>query len=847
MASVAVGAVAVADAAWAQTKTFDVPAQPAATGVAAFARQADVQVLVSAADAQDRRTNAVRGAYSVTEGLRMLLAGTGLSAQSTGPQTWTVVRTPPVEAAAPLAAAEPTAVGELVVTAQKREQRLIDVPISIAAVTADDIDRRNLVGSEDYLRGIPGVNHVDQGSGTRLAIVIRGLETSPAGQNFATGPTVATYFGETPTTNSAGITGGANVDLKLVDIDRVEVLRGPQGTAFGNASLGGAVRVIPKAPRADRFEGHVAAGYSHTGGGGANHQIEGAINLPLIADKLALRAVAYRFEDSGYYRNVAAADPAFQANVVTPMGAQAFAANKDEIGSSTFSGARLSALFQATDDLRVTVSYATQKVEVDDYAVANRPGYVQAVLQVAPEHAVRGEKWGVSDADIDLFNLTAEYDLGWADLLATYSHINSGSVYARAFTGEPTNTTWALSQLGRSKHREDSGEIRLATKFDGPLNVLAGVYAEDHDDAGSFDYVWYGAPSSNLFPPSRNIGTQLDTRTLRQTAVFGELSWEILPALTLTGGARYYDYERVGRIDNSGRLFVGASLIPTTTRMESKASGTNLRANLSYKPNDASLLYASFSQGFRLGKPQAGLPAGACDLNGDGLVDGTNGVTIQSTRRLGSDEVDSYELGAKFSLLDRRLLVAADVFRMDWSGVPVSVRAPVAPHGCGQAYNANAGAARSEGVEGQLNFSITPAMRLDLGASYIDARLTKDAPALGVLRGARLPGSPKVNANLGVQYEFAVRGHPAFVRADAIYVGSFYGNLQESPPTKAGDYVKIDLSGRLTLGSVKVDAFVKNLTDEDSFVFRGTAAPALVDYGFRLRPRTVGVQVAYDF
>ena len=149
---------------------------------------------------------------------------------------------------------------EIVVTATRRAENIQDVPLSIAAVTADDIAQRNFVSEEDYLRTIPGVNQVDEVGSS--AIIIRGVETSPSFQNFASGPTVATYFGETSTTASAGLTGGSNVDIKLVDIDRVEVLRGPQGTTFGSSSLGGAVRIIPAAPKLDEFGGEVAANYS---------------------------------------------------------------------------------------------------------------------------------------------------------------------------------------------------------------------------------------------------------------------------------------------------------------------------------------------------------------------------------------------------------------------------------------------------------------------------------------------------------------------------------------------------------------------------------------------------------
>src|SRR5262249_48739166 len=156
-------------------------------------------------------------------------------------------------------------------------------PVSIAAITSEEINRRGLVSAEDYLRGIPGVNQGSAMSGS--SVVIRGLETSPSFQNFSSGPTVATYFGETPTPDSGGLSNNGSVDIKLVDMQRVEVLRGPQGTSFGNSSLGGAVRTIPVAPNLERFEGKVAANYSVTSGtGGGNDLFQAIGNFPLIAD-----------------------------------------------------------------------------------------------------------------------------------------------------------------------------------------------------------------------------------------------------------------------------------------------------------------------------------------------------------------------------------------------------------------------------------------------------------------------------------------------------------------------------------------------------------------------------------
>jgi iron complex outermembrane recepter protein len=733
---------------------------------------------------------------------------------------------------------------EIIVTAQKRAERLQDVPVSIAVVSAEDIDQRGLFGAEDYLRGIPSINQMETSYGGQT-IIIRGMETTTAFQNNGGGPTTATYFGETPTTNSAGLLG-SSIDIKLVDIERVEVLRGPQGTAFGNSSLGGAVRVIPVQPSLSRYEGKVAAGYSvtsDTGGDNGNFQLIG--NAPLVKDRLAVRAVGYQYNESGFYRNRAGSDALFQSSVVDRYGADSFAVDKDEIGAYYVIGGRVATLWQPIDNLRFTVSYLTQKSETDGFPLANDGLYQQTFLQVAPEHVRRGQAGGFTDNNIDMANAQVEYDLGWASLLGTYSYIKGGTTHAVPFPAA-FGLVWPASIGAVDNNRGQIGEVRLASQLSGAWNFLVGIYAEDQEDKDDRTFLWHGDPATNpVAPGGRFLGSFLDTRDLTQNAAFGEVSWKFLPSWQLDAGARLYEYERVRTVDQDGPLLGGFR----STRADQDASGTNFRGSLSYKPVEDMLLYARWAQGFRLGRPLAP-PANAllarCDKNADGVFDGTN-IAIQSTTRLASDEVDSYELGGKFTLMERRMTIEAAVFRIDWTNVPVLLSLPPVNPDCPFSYNANAGKAVSKGVEFSAAFRPTDVFQVDLGASWIDAALTEDVPAQGFSAGDRLPGSPEVNANLGLQYEIKLGRNNATVRTDAIYVGSFYGNVLPLEAFKAGDYVKLDATVRLEVGSFDFDVFVNNLTDEDAYTSRAVNPTREEFYGYRLRPRTIGLRLGYSF
>lgn len=727
---------------------------------------------------------------------------------------------------------KPYGLEEIIVTATKRTGRLQDVPISITAITEAEIDRRGLVDGSDYLRGMPGANQIE--AAPSQSIVIRGLETQHAGQGLANGQTTGTYFGESPTTGSAGALS-SSVDIKLIDIERVEVLRGPQGTTFGSASLGGVVRIIPVGPKLDRFEGKMSIGYSATSGtGGDNYNVQAVGNIPLVRDKFAVRATGYQYQDSGFYQNRARSNATFQSSVVIPQGAEAFATDNNEVGSYGVVGGRITALWQATDDLKLTASYLAQKTETDGIPVAMIGPYEQTVLAVAPEHVRRGQTLGLIDTDLDLANAVLEYDLRWADLLVSYSYVEGETVYMRPISS--VGLLQARSQANEAPHHGRIGEIRIATKLEGAWNFLAGAYIESSDDHYEHESVWFGEPSP-FVTLGRDLGGQVAQIEQKQKAAFGEVSLAFLPRWTVSGGIRFSDYEVSNQIVGTG-LFLGAD---STGRTED--SKTTPKVGLNYKPSDNALLYTGYSEGFRVGRPVLGPgpPASECDLDGDGTYDGTQ-IRVGSLTNRDSDNVDSYEIGGKFSLMDGRLRADAAVFRMDWTGIPVTAVLP-----CNVSYSVSAGKARSEGVELQVNFQITDSTRLDFGGSWIDAQLTKDAPLQGWSSGDNLPGTPDVNANIGLQYEFTISNHKAFLRGDSIYVGPFHSLIGQE--LEAGDYVKLDVTARVEIGNFDIDLFARNLTNEDAFTYHSTfALPGLSEFfGYQLRPRTVGLQVGYAF
>jgi len=853
--------------------------QPLRTALQKFSAERDLQLIFRTDVVGDITTRGAKGDLTAEETLRQLLVGTGLTYQFLDDHTVTVqpehltsnatltssategpagqllgsvwdrfrvgeaqqqgADAPSISGGAAPSSVEgpayPVALQEVVVTAEKKSERLLDVPGSLSVLTGDDLASRGASAASDYLRGLPGVNLNASVGGD--SITIRGLSTVPSGANFSSGATTATYFGETQVTGSTGLNGESN-DLRTVDVSRVEVLKGPQGTLFGASSIGGVVRIVPNPPQLGELRGGIEASYSDTERFGSdNHSAQAFINIPL-GNVFALRIVGYTFEDSGYYKNLAGSDPQFQSIVVAPFGAQAYAHDEDHVGSHTTTGGRASLLFQPTEDLKATAGFIVQQDTIDGFGTSTNGNYQFVSLDIAAQHDGGTPTTGRGDSSTRIANATVEYKLQTLDILGTYSHLHGEGIYAGTFTDNPVFPTppfAAADFYGDSLNTQDQFELRANSHFDGPLNFLVGAYYENVVDDYHSQYVWTGDPAKNTFQPGATlIGLYHQKRNSQQTAGFGEAYWKIVPALTLTGGVRAYQYDRTFKIDYPTSPFLGGG---TSLNDKDHASGALFKTNLAYKPSANSTAYVAFSQGYRPGRPQAEPYLGAtCDTNGDGIIDSSN-LSLSTVNNVAADKTNNYEVGYKFSGFSSRIATTVSVFQVDWNNIPVYSTIGK----CQFSVLLNAGSARSRGVEWQTNFQATRAIHGYFGSSYIDAHLTSALPGAGLAAGAQLPGSPKWNANFGLEYKFQLAGVEESFNADGIYVGTLYSTLP--PGTEGGDYVKLDLALKTYIKSATVSLFVNNVTNSSAF----TLPPAGSSYGYQLQPRTVGVRVATDF
>jgi len=711
-----------------------------------------------------------------------------------------------------------TVLEEVLVTAQRRgPERLQDVPMSISVVDKKTIDQLGLVGMNDYLRALPSTSYIEFGPGANN-IIIRGVAT-----NFSSDDSTGVYIGDTPITNM-GVPVGGDPDLKLIDIERVEVLRGPQGTLYGEGSIGGAVRIVPAAPNPERFESRVRGSLSMTGAeGGNNDTIEGMVNLPLLDGDAALRLVAYRHDNSGYYRNVAGSDP-YTRYWSEYYGVPAI--DKSEIGATTYTGWRAQLLWQPKPELSITVMFLSQDIDMD--------GTPQGEVRLEKYQQARQSKLnGEGDSsvmDFDLSNLEVNYDFESFSLLSTTSLIESRAGSDAVFPG-----LGAEDGLGEipvfhrwiGPARSFNQELRLTSRQDGRLRYLAGFFYQDMES--SIDNLWRYEGNPEMDPvEGATILDALGEYEQEQTSVFGELTYDLTDRLTGSAGARWYSYDQLVRWTGGG-LWSGEEGELLTL---SDGDGESYSLKLEYEASQTTRMYGSFNQGFRFGGTNEQLPP-ICDQDGDGILDGTN---ISNSSKIDSDTVDSYELGVRFRSSDGRFSMNATVFYVDWTDIPIWVTLP-----CEFGVMLNAGKAKSEGIEIEGKWGITEGLIFNYAASWVDPRLAEDAENLGEA-GDRLPGSPRHNLYLGLEQNFKMGQHDAFVRADLVNVGEYYDNLQQMGEPSGG-YTTIGARAGVSLEDWLVEFYVENLTDEFALTYFDWWSGSY----YVLRPRTAGVQVSYRY
>lgn len=715
---------------------------------------------------------------------------------------------------------DPTTLEQVTVTASKRVQRLQDVAGGVSAVGQQQLEDIGAQSNADYLGRIPGVVF-NSGTAGQSTAIIRGVGAT-AGIDQGQGPT-GWYIDEVPLTEPSYAVGIPDIDT--FDIQRVEVLRGPQGTLFGASSLGGAVNYITNKADPSGFDAAVEFGLSSTynAAGELGNTAKAMVNLPLVSDVLALRVVALTRSDPGFLDNK----------------------GTGEQGSTdiTVSGARGSLVWTPSESTTISLLGMYQNHEIEDQTFSQSLQGEYARYSLFPARA---------DYDIRLLSGRLDHGFDFGDLTAIVSRSNkthelhSDVSFSSALReavlpgGLPEGTP--IDSTEYMDITMDTVEIRLASPSSERLEWLVGaMYATSDRDVHTFTSA-EGAYAllSPLRPGREYDGTDNVDRTYnsaegKESALFGEANLHFADDWTFTVGGRLFKSEYTAKIDRYGFSYDpnDPSNHPEPYRIEE--DGFVPKFSLRYRPHDDLTVYAVASKGFRLGNPNTIFPC-ACDF-----------VTPEGWE---SDELWNYELGLRTSFFDQRLRLDAAVFYIDWDNIQVRLVRPD-----NFTYGTNAGAARIQGLESSISFDFTPNFNWQTNLTLLNAELTEDVPSASppLHKGQDLPGASDVQIANTLTWRFETPWQPTLIFQHR-YLSEAPQFLAD-PVSTVGGYNQLDLRLNLRRGKLGYSLWGTNLSNEYAAMF-GYGVSATRDssgqliYGrqeFLLRPRTFGVTVSWHY
>jgi outer membrane receptor protein involved in Fe transport len=787
------------------------------------------------------------------------------------------------------------ALEEVVVTATRRSERLEDVPISVTAFTQEKLDAQGLHSIDDLTRLSPGVafqrngmsssgNYNDEGSD----INIRGVD-STAGTS-----TTGIYIDDTPIqTRHIGF-GSINAFPALFDLDRVEVLRGPQGTLFGAGAEGGVVRFIAPEPNLTKQSAYFRADTAITDGGSPSYEGGAAFGAPIIDDVLAFRAsVSYR-KDGGWVDRVGySLSP--NALVATPTPIYDGVTTQPNANWQETTTARLALTWKPVEGLEITPSIYYQRLYINDTAAY----WVSMSNPAANIYRNGNALTNPSDDPFSLSAVKVTWDLGFASLFSNTAFYdrnqNATSDYTQylratwSYYGVYPNTFPAPGDKGYALFEDDQRnfyeELRLASSdTNARLTWSAGVFFSHlkenvpeaiYDNNLNAEVLAYtgGNPSvpvctaAQPCPNGLIFNGPVDLVIDKQIALFGEIGAKITDTLKATVGLRVSKLDYTGSVNETGP-FLGTTIVTQSSDTEKPVTP---KAVLTWQPDHDDLIYASASKGFRPGGPNVGV-GGICDGNLTSL-----GLS-QVPGQFSSDSLWSYEIGSKNTFLEHRLQVNASLFYIDWSNIQQNVYLP----DCGEQFTANLGKAKSEGGDIDVLYRPIEVLTFDFAAAYTDARLTKTSCA-GALtyNGTQCVGAPgsgvtpvspiasKGDALLGAPWTFTSSAEyhfPAwdaktpYLRFDYQHSTAQKSLLQGQDPNNAlydttlpGLPIVNDLSARagLRFSGIDLSIYGNNLTNAHPLLFEArdiayTPTDTLY-FGRGVRPRTIGLTAIYHY
>jgi iron complex outermembrane receptor protein len=788
--------------------------------------------------------------------------------------------------------------GEIIVTAQKREENLQRVPLSIQAIGTERLDQLQVNDMQDYVKFLPSVTIQSAGPGFSQ-VYFRGVASGENANHSASLPTVGTYLDEMPITTIQGA-----LDIHAFDLARVEALAGPQGTLYGASSMAGTIKLVTNKPDPTQFSGEVGAEVNSVAHGAMGGILEGYINAPL-SDKAAIRAVGWYRKDGGYIDNIAGSR-VYPSSGIRHSNAPFVEKNYND--AETYGG-RVALGIDLDDDwtLRPTIMGQVQKTN-GSFAQENGTATPRSLTTIQYNPESSKDKWMQAaltiEGKIGNWDITAtggyltrkdKTESDYSDYSYFYDTISGYGAYFYDNNGALVSPNQYIQ--GADKYRRQFGEFRIASPQDSRLRLIAGVFWQQQKHLITQNYIIDNIADAITVPgTASDIWLTKQLRKDKDLAAFGEMSFDVSDKLTLTGGLRVYQYDnslvgffgyaagysgdkddkflKDGVIVKDGTGVAGCGILSGPVRPAKVAGSpcTNVdkstkdtdfihKINATYKFNDDALVYGTWSRGFRPG-----------------------GINRRGTLPpYGPDQLDNFEFGWKTSW--GRLRWNGAIFQENWDNIQLSF---LGANGLTEIRNA--GKARIRGIETDISYR-QGGLTLSTGASLNNAKLTSDfcqyanakldcsiaapdstqdldllpdANSTLAKKGTRLPVTAKFKGNAIARYEFPVGGNlEAHVQMAVNYTGKRRSDLRDAENLITGNlgaFTTADLSLGIKGERWTAEIFATNLFDSRGIVNRGfqciettcgdpngVTARGGISYDTPIRPRLIGVKVGTKF
>lgn len=764
--------------------------------------------------------------------------------------------------------ADEVVIEEITVTASKRgEQNLQSVAASIFALAGDSFEEKGQLDFEDFAGSVPGLQFQDLGPGDK-EYIIRGVNGN--------GPSVVgAYFDEfviTSTDNQDG--GGKNAPIKLIDLERIEVLNGPQGTLYGANSMAGNIRFIPRKPNLEEVDAFLDLDFSDTDEGGDNNSISGAVNIPLIEDELAVRLVAWRTDNSGWIDQ-----PRLERTV---GGVTTYDGDDDDINDEETTGGRIMLRWQPNDRLTLDVMYLDQNTEIggssrftDDGTpawpdqppeIANLPGNtgfapLPGLGSLTPNDDFINTDVTVNerDDDVQLLGFTAQYEFdagNWLLSVGKYEHeieFVFDSTPILLFFGVPAAGVTVQPQ----KQEVEMVETRFSSTFDGNFNFVAGLYYQkdeyDFDvnvvttDGNGNPVPWNPLDANDFFGGGTAFFGRFREDEVEQMAAFGEAYFDLNDQWQLLVGLRYFevDLESIqGNLHNfgGGANVPAGRIIGTTVNgnsvglIETDEDQVTTKLTLTYKPSEEVMIYGTYSEGFRVG----------------GINNSNQPFAAGIPATYESDDLTNYELGIKSRLYGGRVQANAALFFIDWEDIQVEPRDPAG----NIPFTVNGGDAEISGFEWAVGALLTDELKLDFtGTLFFSHELTDDQPVLPGsspfvitgLDGDDIPNIPDYQLYAALTYDMEVAGRNLTLIGDVTYRDDSNTEFRDDNAfnIELDSFTILNFTANYDVtDNVTVSVYVKNLTDELA-VYDGIGTFQDPESLVAARPRTFGLSLGW--